>query len=599
MEGKNQPINEIPQETSASSCKQATKQQTLDGDFPPADSNPENSSNMDTSHDDQLYPSTATHTPLPTADDIATALQSLPGLFFHRIASRVLEVGIDGNQLLGLVYSVNPGESLAHMNTKDVKRYSDEVKGITSPLGETEQSLDEEGGEDVNFDPASQVVPSKRRLIRIRKEPSDPSTAASTLPTPDELAAVLRSGPGEFYQQLASQIQDVDIDGKQLKEFVFSVLPHIPVNVILEHILPLLDRVSFNRLCSTYKEILNASRNVTPPWPHKSLETGSELCSLAFSPDSGSLACGCEDGIIRIWDRRYGRCTQLVGHTDYIRSLSFSPDGKILACGSHDTTIRLWRLADNSYTVLEGHTSYVMSVAFAPNGRKLASGSHDGFIRFWDVHDGSCTKMLRDDRFDCVWSVAFSPDGVTLASVGCLIIEEEEEDVEFEVGVILLWDISDEDDGSSLLFRSEERDSMILSIAYSPDGQYLATGSINSKVQLWNVASRSLQTVFEGHSNFIRSVCFSPNGKILASASDDRTVRLWDIEAKDSGCLANLSARHNELVMSVAFSPDGRTLASGSADQNGTVRLWNPFEEHKLDRTVDWGEILGLRNRSS
>jgi hypothetical protein len=99
----------------------------------------------------------------------------------------------------------------------DVKRSSgNEVNGGSLSQQETEQRLDEEaGGEDVvNFDPST----------------------VSTLPTPDQLAAVLQSGPGEFYQQLASQIQDVGIDGKRLKAFVFSVLPHIPVTVILEHI---------------------------------------------------------------------------------------------------------------------------------------------------------------------------------------------------------------------------------------------------------------------------------------------------------------------------------------------------------------------------
>jgi WD40 repeat protein/SpoVK/Ycf46/Vps4 family AAA+-type ATPase len=112
--------------------------------------------------------------------------------------------------------------------------------------------------------------------------------------------------------------------------------------------------------------------------------------------------------------------------------------------------------------------------------------------------------------------------------------------------------------------------SSIHSVAFSPDGQRLASGDFNGDICLWDASTHQLQSILKGHANWVQSVTYSPNSKILASGSFDCTVRLWDIDT--GACLKTLTG-HTLGVYSVAFSPEGKVLASGSDDY--TIRLWD------------------------
>jgi len=106
------------------------------------------------------------------------------------------------------------------------------------------------------------------------------------------------------------------------------------------------------------------------------------------------------------------------------------------------------------------------------------------------------------------------------------------------------------------------------SVAFSPDGMLLASGSSDSTIKLWNVESGQLVRTITGHAGIVRSVAFSPDGILLASGSTDKTTKLWEVE---SGRLIRTIAGHTGSVASIAFSPDGILLASGSSDN--TVKL--------------------------
>ena len=202
------------------------------------------------------------------------------------------------------------------------------------------------------------------------------------------------------------------------------------------------------------------------------------------------------------------------------------------------------------------NVSKTISVAFSPDGKTLAGGG--GTIKLWNTSSG---KLLRTLKGHSSWvlSVAFSPDGKTLASGS-------------HDNTIKLWNTR----SGKLLRTLNGHSDVVMSVAFSPDGKTLASGSHDNTIKLWNTRSGKLLRTLNGHSDRVWSVAFSPAGKALASGSEDNTVKLWNTR---SGKL--LRTINGSEVASVAFSPDGKTLAGGG----GTIKLWNT-RSGKLLRTL-------------
>ncbi|HWR48507.1 MAG TPA: WD40 repeat domain-containing protein, partial [Pseudonocardiaceae bacterium] len=166
---------------------------------------------------------------------------------------------------------------------------------------------------------------------------------------------------------------------------------------------------------------------------------------------------------------------------------------------------------------------------------------------------------------DAVNSVAFSPDGHTVATGST-------------DRTVRLWDVADPAHPKLRGPPLTGHTNLVLSVVFSPDGRTLATGSGDQTVRLWNVTDPAhpspLGPPLTGHTDYVNAVAFSQDGHILASGSTDRTVRLWNVaDPAHPTPLGPPLTGHTDNVGAVAFNPDGHILASGSTDR--TVRLWN------------------------
>lgn len=193
----------------------------------------------------------------------------------------------------------------------------------------------------------------------------------------------------------------------------------------------------------------------------------------------------------------------------------------------------------------------ILAVACSPDAKLLAIGGSSGQIQLWDVAGRQPWLTLKPHR-GWIHSLAYSCDGNYIASA-CTD------------HTVKLWNTRAKRASHTLTHLSA-----VWSVAFSPNSNLLASGSADDTVTLWDVHTGQLLKTLQGHTDEVHSVAFNPDGSLLASGSHDYTIKLWDVH---TGQLLKTLQGHTDQVWSVSFSPDGSLLASGSYDY--TIKLWD------------------------
>ncbi|MEG4803753.1 HNH endonuclease [Microcoleus sp. ARI1-B5] len=256
---------------------------------------------------------------------------------------------------------------------------------------------------------------------------------------------------------------------------------------------------------------------------------------------------------------------ELRGHSSWIYGVPITSDGMLASVSGSE--IIFWNLETQEIdTILEEHRDTILSLSLSPDDKTLASGSLDKTVKLWNLERRNliCTLAKRKDP---IHSVAFSPDGKLLASGG----ENKYKTATGQKTTIYLWDI----DSKELIRTFLGHDLRVNTLAFSPDGKTLASGSNDATVKLWDISLGEQLYVLEGHYSNISTVAFTPDGSSLIS-SGGGGVKIWNVQ---TGELQQAFAEESEYVKCFAVDPTGQILAFEV--YNG-IEIWNLKNSEKL-----------------
>jgi WD40 repeat protein len=325
------------------------------------------------------------------------------------------------------------------------------------------------------------------------------------------------------------------------------------------------------------------------------LKNGASLRAVMFTSGADRILTSADQSI-QLWSQR-GELLETGSHTGFILHTELDGARTRVATSSNDGTVRIWRARDlELLQVLGGHRGGATDVRFSPSGEEVVSGARDGAVQLWDASSAR-VRASAAAQTSVIWSVDWSRDGTRLASGA-------------SDHTVALW----HRDGRA---RAEVRGNLgeIMSIAFSPDGQELATlgedqvvrffeprtgalrrawpgplttpvGSVvydrqghvilsrfDGKITIHEAQHGAVLTTIQAHDGFVNVVAPSPDGTMLVSAGLDRTSALWDLPQ------GTLRWRHTHAdIPIVVFSPDSRRLAT--LDPNAEV--WDVASGNRL-----------------
>jgi WD40 repeat protein len=338
--------------------------------------------------------------------------------------------------------------------------------------------------------------------------------------------------------------------------------------------------------------------------PLRSLEGCREqLVALAFSPDGKTLVAASRDESVHFWDVETGKERHVFpAHVYLLTSVVFTADGKGLFTSGFDGTVRQWDAETGRHLrQLAKADEFVMQLALSSDGTTLAAGTSANFskmrlrdgahlVRLWDLKSGRALEPLKGFE-GSVGSIAFSPDGELLASRD-------------DNGFVRIWDTATWKERTRI--HELKKEASWANVIFSPDSRCIATAKHNQKpggqnaqpqkryqeLGLWDAATARQVRRFIPLQEDIRLFAFTPDGRTLIAAGFTQPIRYW--ETATGKVRFELGNNEKEHISALANSPDGRTIAVAS--YNHPICLWDSTTGQKLAELESGSSTRGVES---
>ena len=278
-----------------------------------------------------------------------------------------------------------------------------------------------------------------------------------------------------------------------------------------------------------------------------------DIPGLAFTSDGGSIVSASRDATMKVWNASSG-ALQRTFALDNRQVNTLAAAGRRVVTGHGDGTLALYDLdRGERIAQFKRNDAEIWSVTFLATPDRFAASSHDYATAVWDTNLPAAPLFTLEGHESPAQAVAYSSAGPWIASGSA-------------DKTVRLYDV---DSHEFVRVIKGARD-FVTSLAFSPDGKTLAAGSLDGAIRIHSTSTGRLLKQLSGHQSRVGALAYSPAGDVLASAADEGIVRLWD--ARRGRTMRTLGG-HAGGAKSVSFAPDGSKLASAGAD--GTIRIWS------------------------
>jgi periodic tryptophan protein 2 len=286
-------------------------------------------------------------------------------------------------------------------------------------------------------------------------------------------------------------------------------------------------------------------------------QAGTKVVCSTFHAASRLLVVGFSTGVFGLWEMpEFTNVHTLSISQEKISSVAISPSGEWLAFGAKKLgQLLVWEWQSESYVLKQqGHYFDMNAISYSSDGQHVATGGDDGKVKVWNTTSGFCFVTFAEHS-SAVAAVEFAKQGQVLFSASL-------------DGTVRAFDLV-----RYRNFRTFTSPTPVqfASLAVDPSGEIVAAGSTDSfEVYLWSVQTGKLLDILTGHEGPVTALAFSPTGNFVASGSWDKSVRVWTVYGR-SGAVEPFMLSSD--VLSLAFRPDGQELAAATLD--GQITFWD------------------------